>query len=104
LPLPISIGIQLVNHDSTVHASMAAQVSLAITIDIKLSDDQAARHWTLPDAGVDGFAAPRDIARQTYVNRYQPCCQFFSQRFANVPRTVRSVPKNFSNAEGTSSV
>jgi hypothetical protein len=59
--LPISVGIQLVNHHRTVHAPMAAQVSLAITIDVKLSDDNAARHWTLPDARVDGFAAPCDI-------------------------------------------
>ncbi len=77
---------------------MAAQVSLAITIDIMLSDDEAARHWTLPDARVDGFAAPRDIAWQTDVNRHKPCCQFSSQRFANVPQTVRSAHKNFSNA------
>src|SRR5271157_3436817 len=76
---------------------MASQVSLAITIDIKLSDDEAARHWTLPDARVDGFAAPRDIAWQTDVNRHKPCCQFSSQRFANVPPTVQSTHKNFSN-------
>jgi hypothetical protein len=47
---------------------MATQVSLAIAIDIKLSDDEAARHWTLPDTRVDGSAAPRDIAWQTDVN------------------------------------
>jgi hypothetical protein len=57
---------------------MAAQISLAITIDIKLSDDVAAGHRILPDAGVNGFAAPRDIAWQTDVNRHKPCCQFSS--------------------------
>jgi hypothetical protein len=88
----------LVNHDSTVHASMAAQVSLAITIDIKLSDDEAARHWTLPDARVDGFAAPVDIAWQTDVNGQKPFCHFSSRRFASVPQTVRSAHKNFSKA------
>src|SRR5208283_4983731 len=96
--LPISVGIQLVNHDRAVHAAVASQISLAITIDIKLSDDEAARRWTLPDARVNGFAAPRDIAWQTDVNRHKPCWQFPSQRFANVPQTVRSAHKNFSNA------
>jgi hypothetical protein len=57
---------------------MASQVSLAITIDIKLSDDEATRRWTLPDARVDGFAAPHDIAWQTDVNRYKPCCQILT--------------------------
>jgi hypothetical protein len=91
------VGIQLVNHDGTVHASMAAQVSLAITIDIKFSDNDVARHWTLPDARVDGFAAPVDIAWQTDVNG-QKCCHFSSRPFASVPQTVRSTGKNFSNA------
>jgi hypothetical protein len=76
--LPISVGIQLVNHDGTVHASMAAQVSLAITLDIELSDDEAARHWTLPDSGMNGFTTPSDVAWQTNVNRSKPCCQFSS--------------------------
>jgi hypothetical protein len=72
---------------------------LAITLDIKLSDDKAALHWTLPDARVNGFAAPRDIPGQTNVNRHQPCCcQFSSQRFANLPPALRSADKGFSNA------
>jgi hypothetical protein len=63
---------------------------LAITIDIKFSDDDAARHRTLPDARVDGFAAPVDIAWQTDVNGHKPCCHFSSRRFASVPQTVCS--------------
>jgi hypothetical protein len=57
-----------------------------------------ARHWTLPDARVDGFAAPVDIAWQTDVNGHKPCCHFSSRRFASVPQTVWSTRKNFSNA------
>src|SRR6266403_3385417 len=57
-----------------------------------------ARHWTLPDARVDGFAAPVDIAWQTDVNGQKPFCHFSSRRFASVPQTVRSTRKNFPNA------
>jgi hypothetical protein len=73
---------------------MAAQVSLAVSIDIKLSDHNAAHHWTLPDARVDSFAAPADIAWQTDVNGYNPCYHFFSRRFAGVPQTAWSPRKN----------
>jgi hypothetical protein len=68
---------------------MASQVSLPITIDIELSDEEAAWRWTLPDARVDGFAAPRDIAWQSDINRDKPCCR----QFSNVPQTARSADK-----------
>jgi hypothetical protein len=85
---------------------MAGQVSLAITVDIKLSDDEAARDWTLPDARVDGFAVPVDIAWQTDVNGHEPCCHFSSRRFASVPQPFGAPHKNFSNTalQGMSSL
>jgi hypothetical protein len=49
---------------------MAAQVPLAITIDIQFSDDDTAQHRTFPNAGMNGFATPVDIAWKTDVNRY----------------------------------
>jgi hypothetical protein len=49
---------------------MAAQVSLAITIDIQFPNGHATDDWTLPDAGANSFTAPVDIAWKTDVNRY----------------------------------
>jgi hypothetical protein len=70
------VGIQLVNHYRPVDASVAGQVSLAITIDIQFSNPYATDDGTLPDAGADGFTAPSDLARKTDVNRYKPWCHF----------------------------
>jgi len=50
-------------------------------------------HWTLPDARVDGFAAPVDIAWQTDVNGHEPRRHFFSRRFASIPQSVRSAAR-----------
>jgi hypothetical protein len=72
---------------------MATQVSLAIPVDIKFSDDDAAQHWTLPDARVDGFTAPHDIAWQTDVNGHKPCSHFSYRRFASLPQTVLEHPQ-----------
>jgi hypothetical protein len=58
---------------------MAAQISLAIAIDIQLSDGEPVLRRTFPDARVDGLAAPRDVTRQTNVDRNKPCCQCSSQ-------------------------
>jgi hypothetical protein len=76
---------------------MSAQVSLAITIDIQFSDDDATQHWTFPDACMDGFAAPVDITWQTDVNGYKSRYHFSSRRFAGATQTDRSFGKNFSN-------
>jgi hypothetical protein len=52
---------------------MSAQVSLAVTIDIQFPNGHATDDWALPDAGVDSFTAPVDIAWETDVNGYKPC-------------------------------
>jgi hypothetical protein len=54
---------------------VATEVALAVAIDVESSNHNAARRWIFPNAGADGFAAPGNVARETYVNRYKLCYQ-----------------------------
>src|SRR5580692_468276 len=72
---PVAVRIQLVHHYRTVRASVAAQVSLAVAIDVEASYRETAVHWIFPDAGVNDFAAPGNIAGKTDVERNKACWQ-----------------------------
>lgn len=62
--LPVSVGIHLVNHDGKIQASMAKQVSLAVTVYVKPSGHDTAQCWIFPDTGADGLAMPRQPGRR----------------------------------------
>jgi len=52
-------------------AAVPHQVPLAITVDVEPLHHPPALNGRLPNGGVDGLSLPRDIARQTHVDRKQ---------------------------------
>ena len=70
LALPVTVGVELVDHDRAIRATVAAQIALAVTVDIQAPDHEAARSGSFENAGVHGLAAPADVAWQADVDRY----------------------------------
>jgi hypothetical protein len=71
LVFPITIRLDLVDKDSPVLAAMPRQISLAVAIDVEPSCHPSALDRRLPDGGVNDFALPLDVARQTHIDREQ---------------------------------
>jgi hypothetical protein len=62
---PKLVGIQLIDHDGPVQSTMACQVSLSVTVDVKATDHYPSVRWIFPYACVDGLAIPGDVTRET---------------------------------------
>src|SRR5947199_2692812 len=80
--LPIAIGLYLVNKDGPMLATVPHKIPLAITVDVEPLHHTPALNGCLPNAVVYRPSLPRDIARQTHVDRKQmrhhfliPCCE-----------------------------
>jgi hypothetical protein len=67
LALPMAIGVDLINENSTVLAAMPSQVSLPIAIDVEPADQARALNRRFPNGGVDGLPLPGDILREAHV-------------------------------------
>lgn len=67
-PFPILIGLELINHDSTVFAAMALEIALGIAVEIEPSGEDTARDRTFPDGGAHDFALPCNLRWQANVN------------------------------------
>src|SRR5438309_5114830 len=61
IPRPVPVGIELVYYERTLLAAMAAQVPLAVAIEIQPARENALRHRRLPDCRPNGPALPRDV-------------------------------------------
>jgi hypothetical protein len=74
------IGVFLIDEDGPVLAAMPGQIPLAVTIDIESPYHAPAFNRRLPDGGVDGLPSPRDVTRETHVDRKQACRHFLFLR------------------------
>jgi hypothetical protein len=68
LLLPITIRIDLVHEDGALFTSVPRKISLAVSVQFQPADPTAARHWILPDPGVNGATLPLDVAWETDVH------------------------------------
>ena len=66
---PVAVGFELVDHDRTLLAAMALEVSLAVAIEIQPAGDNPPHHRRLPDRRPDSPALPRDVLRKSDIDR-----------------------------------
>jgi hypothetical protein len=66
---PVAVGFELVDHERTLLAAMAAEVALAVTIEVQPAGDNPSGHRCLPDRRPDGPTLPRDILRKSDIDR-----------------------------------
>jgi len=71
--LPIAIGVNLINKDRAMFAAMPDQITLTVAIDVEPPHHPPALNGRLPDGGVNSLSLPRDVARQTHIDRKQAC-------------------------------
>src|ERR1700745_485535 len=71
LPFPKAIGIDLIDENGPVLATVTLQISLATAVDVQPPDLTATADRVLPNGRVHGLAFPFDVARQTNVHREQ---------------------------------
>src|SRR6266700_4933487 len=64
LPFPIAIGIDLVDENGPVLATVTLQISLAIAVDVQPPDLTATPDRVLPNGRAHGFSFPLNFARQ----------------------------------------
>ena len=67
--LPVAIGSDLIDENGPMLAAVACEVPLAVAVDVEPPGHAGARDGRLPDPGANRLSAPRDIARQTHVQR-----------------------------------
>ncbi len=72
LLFPVSVGVELVDEDGTLLATVPRDVALPVTFDVELGHPARAGHWVLEDARKDGLSLPGHILRETDVDRHQP--------------------------------
>jgi hypothetical protein len=70
--LPIAVGVDLIHEDGTVLATVAAQISLSIAVDVQPADQATSLHRSFPDPGVDGGVAPGHVEREANVHSQEP--------------------------------
>jgi len=68
LALPVAIGVDLIDEDGPVLAAVPNQIPLPVAVDVEPTYHASALNGCLPNGGVDGLPAPRDITRQTHVD------------------------------------
>jgi hypothetical protein len=70
--LPVAIGVELIDHHSTVLSAVTRDVALTITVEIETARNHPACYGPLPDSGADHFALPFDIGWKADVQRNKP--------------------------------
>jgi hypothetical protein len=66
--LPITIGVELIDHHSTMFSAVTCDVALTITVEIEAARHHPAGYGPLPDSGVDHSALPFDIGWEADVH------------------------------------
>jgi hypothetical protein len=59
--LPVTIGVELIDHDSTMLPAVTCDVALTITVEIETARHHPAYYGPLPDSGVYHLALPFDV-------------------------------------------
>ncbi len=67
--LPVTVGVELVDHHGPVLPAVACEVSLAVSVQIQAPRHHPARDGFLPDAGVHQLALPFDVTWKTDIDR-----------------------------------
>ena len=67
--LPVAIGFDLIDEGGSLFAAVAAQIALAVSIQIQPADPAPAVHGIFPDRGAYNAALPLDIARKSDIYR-----------------------------------
>ncbi|VTZ25791.1 hypothetical protein MPC1_260012 [Methylocella tundrae] len=68
LASPVVIGVDLIDEDGSVLASVSGEVSLPVAVDVETTRHASPLNGPLPNGGVNSPSAPVDIARQTDVH------------------------------------
>ena len=84
LSLPIAVRIDLIDKDRAMLAAMPLQIALTIPVDVEPPHHSTALHRRFPDCGMDGFALPRDVAREPNINRKQARHHFLAARHRSI--------------------
>ena len=71
LPLPIAVGIDLIDEHRAMLAAVGEAVRLIVAVDVDVPDHPRAVHGLLPDRGPDGLPVPLHLARSSDVYRQQ---------------------------------
>src|SRR6516164_3933723 len=71
LPFPITVGIDLIDENGPVLATVTLQISLAVALDVQLPHLTATADRVLPNGRAHGLPFPWDFAWQTDVHREQ---------------------------------
>jgi hypothetical protein len=66
---PVTVRIELVDHEGALLAAVARQVGLSIANQIEPTREDAPFDGLFPDRGADGFSSPRHVARQPDIDR-----------------------------------
>ena len=67
---PVTIGIELVDHEGALLAAVACQIGLSIAGQIEPSREDAPFDRLFPDRGADDFSPPRHVTRQPDIDRH----------------------------------
>ncbi len=59
---PVTIGVELIDHDGTVLAAVAHRVGHAVAVKTCFADPDAPADRALPDGGADGFTPPLHVS------------------------------------------
>src|SRR6476660_5339479 len=99
MALPIPIRIQLIDKHGSTLATVAIQVTLAVTVQVETACHPRPFNRRFPNAGVHRFPLPNDVARQTNIDRNQSCHHSRPYRsrkdganWINVTRTIVTNP------------
>jgi DNA-binding IclR family transcriptional regulator len=69
LVLPVAVGLDLIDEDGALLASMSRKIALTVSIKIQTAHTATALDRILRDRGVDSATLPLDIARESDVHR-----------------------------------
>ena len=70
------VGLDLVDEHGALLAAVPGQVALPVAVDVEPADHLRPVDRALPDAGVDGPAAPGDVLRHPDVDRESRVAHF----------------------------
>ena len=71
LALPVAVGLDLVDEDGALLATVPAQVALPVPVYVEPAHAPRTGDGVLEDAGEDGLAPPRHVLRHADVHRQQ---------------------------------
>src|SRR5262249_16600350 len=68
----VPVGVELVDEDGTLLATVPAEITLPVPLDVELGYPAWAGHRVLEDAGKDRPSLPGHVFRETDVHGHQP--------------------------------